>query len=84
MLLQVARQPTDDEMREFVLKIGTGGLTRDQAREIRQGKPKIRNYCHQYDDPNNEWSLTVRFRRPEATADELRKALRAALDAVKR
>ena len=62
MLLQIARQPTDDEMREFVLKIGAAGLTRDQAREIRQGKPqKIRNYSYQYDDPNKRWSLSIRF-----------------------
>ncbi|HSB12666.1 MAG TPA: ParB/RepB/Spo0J family partition protein [Blastocatellia bacterium] len=82
MLLQVARQPTDDEMREFVIKIGDAGLTRDQAREIRQGKPKIRNFCYQYDAPNEEWSLTVKFRKPEATAEELKKALKATLNAL--
>lgn len=82
MLLQVARQPTDDEMREFVIKISDAGMTRDQAREIRQGKPKIKSYCHQYDDPDSEWSLTVKFRKPEVTIDELKLALRAALDAL--
>lgn len=83
MLLQVARQPTDEEMREFVYKIGASSLTRDQARDLRQGKPeKVRSYSYQYEDPNNEWTLTVRFRRPEATNDELKEALRGALAAV--
>ena len=83
MLLQIARQPTDDEMREFVYKIGAAGLTRDQARDIRQGKPqKIRNYSYQYDDPDNQWSLTIRFQSPEVSAEELTTALRDALAAL--
>lgn len=83
MLLQVVRQPTDDEMREFVYKIGAAGLTRDQAREMRQGKPqKVRNFSYQYDDPDNEWSLTIRFRRPEATNKELIRALNDALSKI--
>jgi ParB family chromosome partitioning protein len=84
MLLQIARQPTDDEMREFVHKIGATGLTRDQAREIRQGKPpKVRDYSYQYDDPADEWSLKITFRRPEATTEELRTALAAAMAAIR-
>jgi len=84
MLLQIARQPTDEEMREFVYKIGAAGLTRDQAREMRQGKPQsVRNFSYQYDDPNNEWSLTIKFRRPEATNEELADALKNTLKALK-
>ncbi len=83
MLLQIARQPTDEEMREFVLKIGAAGLTRDQAREIRQGKPqKIRNYSYEYIDPNKRWSLLIRFQTPDATNDDLKSALRDALAAI--
>ena len=83
MLLQVVRQPTDEDMREFVYKVGAAGLTRDQAREIRQGRPqKLRNYTYQFDDPKNEWSVTVRFQKPEATTDELKRALRDTLAGV--
>ena len=83
MLLQIARQPTDDEMREFVLKIGAAGLTRDQAREIRQGKPqKMRNYSYEYVDPDKRWSLLIRFQTPDATNDDLRSALKDALAAI--
>jgi ParB family chromosome partitioning protein len=80
MLLQVARQPTDEEMREFVHRIGATSLTRDQAREIRQGKPpKVRSYSYQHDDPDNAWSLKIVFRSPEATAEDVKLALTAAL-----
>jgi len=83
MLLQVARQPTDEEMREFVHKVGATGLTRDQAREIRHGKPpRVRSYTYQYDAPDKEWSLTITFRSPEATSEELRRALADALAAI--
>ncbi|PYT04533.1 MAG: hypothetical protein DMF60_15015 [Acidobacteria bacterium] len=83
MLLQVARQPTDEEMREFVYKIGVAGLTRDQAREMRQGKPQtVRNFTYQYDDPTNKWSLTIKFRKPETSNEELADALKETLAAI--
>ncbi len=83
MLLQIARQPTDDEMREFVYKIGAAGLTRDQARDIRQGKPqKASNYSYQYDDPDKQWSLTIKFQNPEVTPQQLKNALKDALEAA--
>jgi ParB family transcriptional regulator, chromosome partitioning protein len=83
MLLQVARQPSDEEMREFVYKVGAAGLTRDQARDMRQGKPAVRNFTYQYDDPNKEWSLTIKFKRPEASGKELTQALTDSLKAIK-
>jgi ParB family chromosome partitioning protein len=83
MLLQIVRQPTDDEMREMVFKIGAAGLTRDQAREMRQGKPKkLSNYNYEYRDPNSEWSLRISFNRPEATSEEIQRALADALTAA--
>jgi len=76
MLLQVVRQPTDEEMRDFVHKVGASGLTRDQAREVRQGKPaRAKGYSYKYDDPDQEWSLTIVFRNPGATTEEVREAL---------
>lgn len=83
MLLQVARQPADEDMRDFVLRVGAAGLTRDQAREIRQGRSqKIRNYCYEYDDPEKQWQLTVKFLRSEATKLDLKNALEQALIAL--
>lgn len=84
MLLQVVRQPTDEEMRELVLKIGATGLTRDQAREIRQGKPRrISNYTYECQGPDNAWSLRISFSKPEVAGEEIQEALRHALGAAK-
>jgi hypothetical protein len=70
-------------MREFVYKIGSAGLTRDQARDIRQGKPqKERNFTYQYEDPSKNWSLTLKFRKPEASPDEIADALGATLTSL--
>lgn len=80
MLLQVVRQPTDDEMRDFVYKVGSAGLTRDQAREIRQGRPqKLKTFSYECEGPGNEWSLTIKFQKPEATRTEVKTALKHAL-----
>lgn len=83
MLLQVTRQPDDEEMRDFVLKVGSAGLTRDQARQIRKGKPqKVKNFCYQHEAPDKGWSLNLIFQKPEATKQELNAALRSAIAAV--
>jgi ParB family chromosome partitioning protein len=83
MLLQVVRQPTDDEMRALVYKIGAAGLTRDQAREVRHGKPKkISNYTYEYDDPGHEWSLRIQFAKSDVDEMDIRRALADALDAT--
>jgi ParB family chromosome partitioning protein len=83
MLLQIARQPTDDEMREFVYKIGAAGLTRDQAREIRQGKSqKIKGFSYRYESPDGEWSMRIEFQRRDVSSDEIVAALEDALTAA--
>jgi ParB family transcriptional regulator, chromosome partitioning protein len=83
MLLQIARQPTDEEMREFVYKIGAAGLTRDQAREIRQGKPKKpRDFSFQHQDPDGEWSVSVKFKSIEPTPDDIKQVLQSALSSL--
>lgn len=83
MLLQIVRQPTDEEMKDLVYKIGASGLTRDQAREMRHGKPKkVSNYTYEYNDPDAGWSLRIIFNKSDATDGEVQKALSDALDAA--
>ena len=83
MLLQTVRQPTDDEMREFVYKIGAAGLTRDQARDIRQGKPRrARDFSFQHKDPDGEWSVNVKFKSIDPTPDDIRQVLESALKSL--
>jgi ParB family chromosome partitioning protein len=84
MLLQIARQPTDGEMREFVYKIGSAGLTRDQAREIRQGRPqRLRSFSYRYEALDKEWSVRIEFKRSDVTNEEVVTALQEALVSAK-
>jgi len=82
MLLQIARQPTDDEMRDFVLKVSSAGLTRDEARGLRHGRPKAKEFSHKYEDPNHEWTVVVRFSKSDVEVADLRKALKETLKAL--
>src|ERR1044071_2931199 len=56
MLLQVVRQPTEDEMRRMVEQIKAGGLTRDEARNVRRGDAKKeKGYVFKCRAKNQAW-----------------------------
>ena len=82
-LLQVVRQPTEEEMREFVLKIEAGGLTRDEARQARKekfGKPvKAKNSFHRYNAADRSFSITITFKKSSITPEEIKAALSEAI-----
>lgn len=81
LLLQVVRQPTEEEMRRFVETIQIGGLTRDEARVARKGKPKKEpGFVYKYKAPNQSWSLIVKFKKSRASKEDIRGALLAAID----
>lgn len=81
MLLQVVRQPSVDEMRRFVEKIREAGLTRDEARRVRQGKTKKnKGYVFRYTAKNQSYMLTMKFRKSQAGRDEIESALRDVLE----
>jgi len=81
LLLQVVRQPTEEEMRRFVETIHVGGLTRDEARVARKGKPKKEpGFVYKYKAPNQSWSLMVKFKKSRASKEDIRGALLAAID----
>jgi ParB family chromosome partitioning protein len=81
MLLQVVRQPSVEEMGRFVEKIKESGLTRDEARRVRQGKAKKgKGYTFRYTAKNQSYSLTMKFRKSQAGRDEIESALRDVLD----
>lgn len=83
MLLQVVRQPTEDEMRQMVSKIQAEGLTRDEARSARRGDVKREGgYVFKCKSGNSSWALTVKFRKSQVGKDEVREALMAALDQI--
>src|SRR5262249_41833827 len=83
LLLQIVRQPTDDEMRRLVEQISVGGLTRDEARSVRKGKAKRdEGFRLKYKSKNQSWSLLIQFKKARVEKDELRSALMEALDHI--
>src|SRR5437764_4048505 len=86
LLLQIVRQPTEDEMRGFVNTIRVGGLTRDEARVARKGKAKKEpGFVYKCKAPNQAWALMLKFKKSRASRDDIRTALLAAiadLDAI--
>ena len=81
MLLQVVRQPTDDEMKRMVEEIRAGGLTRDEARSARKGQTKKeKGYVFKFKAKNQSWSLVIKFRKSQVKREEMREALVSALD----
>jgi ParB family transcriptional regulator, chromosome partitioning protein len=81
MLLQIVRQPTDAEMRALVGQIREKGLSRDEARNVRQGKVrKDKNFVYKYKGKNQAYSLVVTFRKSQVEKELIRQALTDALN----
>ena len=81
MLLQIVRQPSEVEMKQFVDRIIDTGMTRDQARQVRQGrakKPKSSTY--RYAPKTQTYTLTIQFKKSTIKRDDIESALREALD----
>jgi ParB family chromosome partitioning protein len=80
MLLQAVRQPSEDEMRRFVEKIRESGLTRDEARRVRQGKAKkAGGAVFKYTAKNQSFALTMKFRKSSANRNDIEAALKDVL-----
>jgi ParB family chromosome partitioning protein len=83
MLLQVVRQPSEGEMRQFVGQIRERGLTRDEARLARQGRPqKTRGFVYRHAGEKQSWLLTLKFRKSQPTREEIRDALLEAANSI--
>ena len=84
VLLQILRQPDDEAMRRLASQIASQGLTRDDAREVRRQEmgpriaPEAKPYTFRYASPAKEFSLEVKFRRPNVSPHEVAEALRKA------
>ncbi|MDE3110052.1 MAG: ParB/RepB/Spo0J family partition protein [Acidobacteriota bacterium] len=83
LLLQVARQPTERKMLEMVGRIAQGGLTRDQARQVRKGEtesaPRPQPFVFEYDADDESFHLRLQFRKSHVSGEELAAALRVVL-----
>lgn len=85
-LLQVVRQPTIAEMLDFVGKIETGKLTRDEARIARKeklGMPiKPKNFTYKFSGKEKTFILNLTFNRVKVSSSEIKDALIEALESV--
>ncbi len=83
LLLQVARQPNEKKMREMVHRIAQGGLTRDEARRVRQqdsdSEPRPQPFLFQFEPADGAFRVRIQFRKSHVSREELMSALRKAL-----
>ena len=85
LLLQVARQPNMEAMREFVGRIAEQGMTRDEARKARKNKQShSQPFVYRYTSPNRDFALEIKFRRSAVKTGQLIEALESVLDEIKR
>lgn len=80
LLLQVARQSSEEAMHTFVKRITEQGMTRDEARRARSRKQtRQQPYVFRYHAPNKDYVLELRFRRSSVSQDEVSRALEQAI-----
>lgn len=80
LLLQVARQTDQDSMLDFVKRIASQGLNRDEARQARKKKQvKAQPFVYRFQSPSKDFTIEVKFRRSSVEHEELVQAVNAAL-----
>ncbi len=91
LLLEIARQNTVDEMRSLAERIAREGLSRDEARRIKNlpsadpavpaepatdpAQPPSRPFTFRFHSPDQKFSVNLRFDRPEVRKSEVIAAL---------
>ncbi len=80
VLMEIVRQPSEDEMMQLVEAVLSGSLTRDEVRELKKnpssapaaGDPgRPRPYVFRYRPPNRDFQMSLRFDRELVEPDEL-------------
>lgn len=81
LLLQVARQNDQQAMIDFVRRIATQGLNRDEARQARKQKQaRAQPFVYRYQAPTKDFTIEVKFRRSSVEHEELMQAVQTALE----
>ncbi len=87
VLLQIAKLRDERKMEEMARRVATEGLTRDQVREI-TSKPKKerkqRSHRFRFSPPSGEFTLTINFKKPQVSREEIISALRKALEELEK
>jgi ParB family transcriptional regulator, chromosome partitioning protein len=79
-LLQVARQPDEARMKSLIHRFAQGLVSRDQAREERQAKPRASVFT--FVAPTKDFKLTLKFRKANVPREEIIVALRKTLESL--
>ena len=75
-------------MRRLATQITSGGLTREDVREVRRQEsgprvaPESKPYSFRYAAPQKEFTLEIKFRRANVTSREIAAALHEALQMI--
>ena len=81
MLLQVVRQPTEEEMLDFVGSVRSRGLNREEARQLRSGKPdRAIGFTYRYAPESGSWALAIKFKKSKVSKSELKEVLSEILE----
>lgn len=87
ILLEIVRQPDESTMAQMADDIIERGMTRDDARASRRAQTVIsrgkvissRPYVFRYASPKREFKLEIRFRRSQASREDVAAALSSVL-----
>jgi ParB family chromosome partitioning protein len=83
MLLQVVRQPTEEEMLDFISSVSSRGLNREEARQLRGGKSeRAAGFTYRYSDSSGSWSLAIKFKKSKVSKSELRETLSEVIESL--
>ena len=88
LLLQVARQPSEKKMLEWVQRIAQGNLTRDEARHARREEktagPRPQPFLFSFQPENGSYRLRIQFHKSHVSREELIATLRSVIAALER
>src|SRR6266516_3158817 len=86
VLLEIVRQPDEPSMRGMAKEIAERGLTREGARQARRAQVDPTGtappFVYSFDSPQKDYKVEVKFRRSQATEEEIWNALRDAAESI--
>jgi ParB family chromosome partitioning protein len=89
LLLEIVRQPDESSMEQMADEIITRGMTRDDARASRRAQSSLstdqvlnRPFVFRYSSPRKDFKLELRFRRSQASTEDILTALKNAIEAM--
>lgn len=81
-LLQVARQESEEKMRDLVNRFALGTVNRDQARQERQPDRKPQPAVFRFVPPAKDFRLVLQFRKSSVERREVIQALRRIIETL--